>query len=173
MGLVEKALGALLLIVVVLLGVQTVRLSALQGIHARTTAEWTAKVKAAEVKAHQEALAESEAARETERISNRANQRIVDDLQRRQAETARALASTSRQLLDARAAYLEAASEAARATAAQCRSLDAPAVAILPDKAREDLVGLARDAEVVAARLRSCQRYINEVIGPYLWTNNP
>ncbi len=59
-------------------------------------------------------------------------------------------------------AVLPGASAATQAAAAACRDLDAPAVGVLPGPTREDLVDLAKRAEVTRQALLACQKQIAE-----------
>lgn len=123
-----------------------------------------ARIAADQLQAATDAAARSEAARETERITARNNQRIADELltaQRERDAAARMSAQRLRELAEARRD--NAATEAALAT---CRSYEGPAVRVLSDATREALVELARDADEVADQLRACQSYVLQVVQP-------
>lgn len=102
---------------------------------------------------HDSALLErQEADRETERLANRNQTRITDALIDDRLRTERAAADTAerlRQLADG---------IAGPPPGCPGRNDDPrPAAGVLRDETRSDLVALARDADAVADRLRSCQ----------------
>jgi hypothetical protein len=73
----------------------------------------------------------------------------------------RAAGDTDRRLRDLAAAW--AASAPSSGAGATCRDDGAPAVALLPAEARDDLVALAQDAEDISERLVICQQYVREL----------
>jgi hypothetical protein len=105
-----------------------------------------------------ERLVAAEAARETERLLNKSNAQIADELYKAQKNRDAAAAAVAKRLRE-----LVAAKSASDTTLAACRNHAGPAVQILPDSARDALVEFARDADEVADRLRACQSYVKEV----------
>lgn len=117
-----------------------------------------------QLQAARDAAAASENARETERLADRANTRIADELlnaQRARDAAARTAAQRLRELAQART---ESAS--AQAALAACRSYAGPAVHVIPGPTRDALVELARDADAVSDQLRACQSYVRDVVTP-------
>jgi hypothetical protein len=115
-------------------------------------AGWGAAVR----KAHRDALADqlqqSEANREAERLANRSMSRISDALTQDRLRSDRAAADAAGRLRQLAATVT--------GPAPGCPSRDAdtrPAVGVLRDEDRDDLVALALEADGVADRLRACQ----------------
>lgn len=119
------------------------------------------RVRQFEQRALAEQLQASENARETERLANRANTRINDELhtltQQRNA-AARQSAKRMRRLAEARAA--------ADAAAASCQRYEGPAVDVIPPAVRDAVGELIDEADDVADRLRACQAYVRDVVRP-------
>lgn len=102
----------------------------------------------------QQALDQSEAARESERLATRNMTRISDALTQDRLRSDRAAADAAGRLRQL------AASTAAPAGCPGRADDTRPAAAVLPDQALDDLVALARDADATADRLRACQALI-------------
>lgn len=93
--------------------------------------------------------------RQAERESAQKVRVIADELQAEQMDRSRRARS-----VDDRLRALAAAWAASAASSPACGHDGAPAVAVLPEQTRRDLVALADEADAVAARLRACQSYI-------------
>lgn len=76
------------------------------------------------------------------------------------AERQRAAAGADGRLRDLAAAW--AASAASAGAGAACRDDGAPAVAIIRDETRGDLVELAQEAQAVSERLQVCQQWVRD-----------
>lgn len=127
-------------------------LAALLALAAAFAAGWVRCDKAHAVAAAKQALADSEANREAERLAGRNMTRISDALTKDRLATAGRAAQLERRLRDI--------AESSPAPAPNCpsRNDDArPAAAVLSDDTRGDLVALAQEADATADRLRACQ----------------
>lgn len=102
----------------------------------------------------QEALERSETSRESERLAARAKAKVTDDLNAAQRARARDADDASRLLRELSDRY-----RSQRADLAACRDAGAPAVAVLRDEDRDDLVAAAREADQVVERLRAWQAW--------------
>lgn len=111
--------------------------------------------------AQQEALTASERARETERLLNKTNTGIADELHQAQRARDAAARTAAQRLRD-----VAQASAAASAAAASCQRYEGAPADVVPGQAREALVDLARDADEVTSQLRACQAYIRDVVKP-------
>lgn len=100
----------------------------------------------------------SEKAREAERNAEKANRGIADAL----SEANRRASANSRLAADRLRALSAARSEAAAA----CARVDAPAIAVIPERTGADLVALAQRADDTARQLEACQSYVREVVKP-------
>jgi hypothetical protein len=169
---IVQVLAIIALVMTLLTALQTGRLSAEKSAHKATEASWQLRVKEADLRAHQDALERTQTNRETESLANLSNAKVTNEISRLRDERDRALASANQRLRDAAVSYATNLSEAGRAAATTCRDSGAPAVAVLPDETRRDLVALAEEAQRVSDRLFLCQSYLNNVIGPALW-NKP
>lgn len=76
------------------------------------------------------------------------------------AERRRAVAGADERLRDLAAAW--AASAASSGTGAACRDDGAPAVAVIRDETRRDLVEFAEEAQAVSERLQVCQQWAHD-----------
>lgn len=114
--------------------------------------------------AHRSSVAELEAsvineraARVLEAQQTRNMARINDELTQRRLASDRHASGLERRLLEL--------AEATPAPGPGCPSRDddtRPAVAVISDQARADLVELAKEADAVADRLRACQALVGE-----------
>lgn len=86
--------------------------------------------------------------------------RTANELHEARTQLSAAVLAADQRLRDR--ARVWAPTPAASASAAACRDLDAPAVAILPGSTRGDLVELARKAEDVRLNLLACQKDLVE-----------
>lgn len=93
--------------------------------------------------------------------AQKAAQELSDALSKSEALRARDRRSMDQRLRDLATVHQNGAQGAALTT---CRNSGAPAVAVLPESTRNDLVDLAEDAQRERERLVACQRYITEVI---------
>lgn len=132
--------------------------------HHRVEAQKEADNRAALAQAHA-ATSASEQARAKEQQLNARVQEISDELTQTQADrdAASRLAAERLRML---AAKRRAPGAPAAGTATACERYEGPAVGVLRDETREALVDLARDADAVTDQLRSCQKYIREVVRP-------
>lgn len=113
----------------------------------------------ADEKAHAADMAlAAEKTRELERNAEKVNQRITDAL----SEANRRASANGRLAADRLRALSAARSEAATA----CSRVDAPAIAVLPERTGGDLVALAERADETARQLAACQAYVREVVKP-------
>lgn len=111
----------------------------------------------------QQAQAQSAESRAKEQERNRITEqalvagagKVVHELSKSQQAAAAAVRGADARLRATAAAW--AASASASPAGATCRSDDAPAVAVLRDETRRDLVLLAEEAEQVRLRLLACQ----------------
>lgn len=135
------------------------------GWHGQRTAETTRAEKTAAI--HSAAITAtkaSEAARATEQAAHKANLKVTDELIKTRNErdaAARTAALRLRKLADA-----PKPTPALTATATSCRGYDGPAIDVIPEQAREDLIEQALEADQVADRLRACQAYVRTVVQP-------
>lgn len=114
-----------------------------------------AKLEKAQAQSAESRAQELERNRVTEQALVAGAGKVVNELSKaQQAAAANARAADAR--LRATAAAWAASSPAGAAPAA-CGSDGAPAVAVLPDETRRDLVFLAEEAEQVRLRLLACQ----------------
>lgn len=120
-----------------------------------------AEKQAATLAAARAATNASEKARATEQQLNNRVQEISDELTQAQTQRDAAARDAARRLRD-----LAAAKRTGSATAAACASYEGPAVAVVPDQAREALIDLARDADEVTGQLVACQAYVRNVVQP-------
>jgi len=118
-----------------------------------------AEKQAATLAAARAATNASEKARATEQQLNNRVQEISDELTQAQTQRDAAARDAARRLRD-----LAAAKRTGSATAATCASYEGPAVAVVPDQAREALIDLARDADEVTGQLVACQAYVRNVV---------
>lgn len=159
-------LGAGVLVAGALLVVQTVRLAAAEVAQAK--AETRAALAEGEVlrlvaESQEQARLAVDRAREDERLMNRNNARIADELHARQAASGNRAAAAERRLRDIAAAYARDRGGAqARDSGAAC-SGDAPPAARLSDATRADLVRLLNEANDVVEQLTAAQDYIDGV----------
>lgn len=164
--LLKWLLGVGLLVVGALLVVQTVRLDAAKVAQAK--AETRAALAEGEVKrlvaeSQEQARLAVDRAREDERLMNRNNARITDDLHAKQLASDRRAAGAERRLRDLAAAYArDRGRAAADDTAAGC-SADAPPAARLSGETRADLVRLLREADDAVEQLTGLQAYAADV----------
>lgn len=121
-----------------------------------------ASAEAAKEAAEQREVA-AEIARLKERVAAKRTTEIHDELLKTRVAADRRAADAAERLRNLSTAYDTANANAALAA---CRSADAPAVAVLRDETRNDLVQLAQEADALAARYRACQRYVIEVALP-------
>ena len=118
---------------------------------------WGYAIRQQHAKEAREALAQSEANRETERLQARNTTRIADALTSQRLATVRDSAGLRERLRE------QYANGAGSETIAACRSDDsANAARLLPERVGADLVQLMEQAEAVSARLRACQALLTE-----------
>lgn len=166
---VVAALVAALFALVV---VQTVRLSRAQvalanevAAHAKTRGAWDAQVALLERTAREEA----DLQREKERLKNRANQKVIDDL-RQDAARQRMAAAGARSELDRLRAHLSAADpaggdQASRYPAACGRAHDrATALGGILEQCASRYAGLAEEAGRLSGQVRGLQDYVRDVV---------
>lgn len=162
-GLTDKvlkwALGAGLLVAGALLVVQTVRLAAAEVVQAKAEGE----VRRLVAESQEQARLAADRAREDERLMNRNNARIADELHARQAASDGRAAAAERRLRDIAAAYARDRGGAQAGDASAACSVDAPPAARLSDATRADLVRLLNEANDVVEQLTAAQDYIDRV----------
>jgi hypothetical protein len=134
--------------------------------HKNTKRKWDAAVAESHAKAQREAALLSESYREVERMMGQTNQRIADELQTAATERDRLADDLRRRLRVSRDAGRNSAGQAGGVACTPNGGNEAPAVRVISDPAREGLVSLAEDAQMVADRLRACQGYVNNVLKP-------
>lgn len=98
---------------------------------------------------------EQERNRITEQALVAGTGKVVDELSKAQQANAATVRGTNARLRAGAAAW--AASAASGPAGTSCRSDGAPAIGIIRDETREDLVLFAEDAEAVRLRLQACQ----------------
>lgn len=112
---------------------------------------WGAATRTHKAQQAAQALQDSEAARETERLAARSITRISDGLTQDRLNSQRAGAGTAGRLQ-------QLASSTPTPAGCPARNDDPrPAAGLLHDDVRGDLVALAQEADAVADRLRACQ----------------
>ena len=120
-------------------------------------AGWGAAVRHQIAEATRDALAQSEANRETERLRNTSAARSTDALIQDSKATERRAADAAGRLR-----ALTAELDAARSASSPSRNDEAtPAAGLLPDATAGALTDFAREAEELADRLRDCQRRLD------------
>ena len=132
----------------------------------RAASQLKAAAEQAKLAAAQQQIVLEQQNRQLEQDANVHLNHVQDDLIRSQANIAAQRRADDKRLRDVAAAYLASADAATKAAASTCRSLDAPAVAILPEQTVNDLEQLATDADIVSSRLVACQSYITTVVIP-------
>lgn len=119
---------------------------------------WGAHVKYRAGLDAREALAQSESAREAERLAQRHMTKVTDELTTQRLASDRAAASAAERLRQ-----LAATSPDPAPGCAGRNDDPRPAAGVLHDDARTDLESLAREADAVADRLRACQAVVSDL----------